>query len=418
MKLELKRQDFLKAWQIAERFIDVKPAKNSLGGILIRASEDGSVTLEATDLKTSVKCTAEGVNIISPGVAVVPAVLLGSMIKKSASEDLILEVNSERGFLNAGNSKTRFAVFSAEEFPKIPESSGAEKICDLLASDLARIIAEGGSASSLPQDFPKYMGTCLLRTQDGYLKGVSTDGKRLALSKIVCGSIAKDDDILLPAAAIKDLGKTLTSSYSDKLVNIFADSSTAWFNLEGVEFSIRRIEAAFPVYERILNDNVKTSMKISSAELASVLDRIDIIARAIPSHIMSMSLNPNGTLKITARAPEKGTASENLTAEISGEPMQIGFNVAYFLDGLKVLGPGEVLIEFSDEEGQSRMKRSESDDLLYMLMPARLSAQDKIAEEEMGEFENDYNQVHEENAPENEDENINQENQEENYSEN
>lgn len=401
MKLELKRQDFLKAWQIAERFVDTKAAKDSIGGIFITASENGTASLEATDLKTSVKCAAEGVNVIEPGVAVVPAMILGSMIKKSASENLILEVNSERGFLNAGNSKTRFAVFSAEEFPKIPESSGAEKICDLLSSDLGRIIAEGGCAASLPQDFPKYMGTCLLRTQDGYLKGVATDGKRLSLSKMVCSSITKNEDILLPSAALKELGKTLASSYGDKLVNIFADGSTAWFNLEGVEFSIRRIDASFPVYERILNDTVKTSMKISSAELTSVLERIDIIAKTTPAHIMSMSLNPNGTLKITARAPEKGTASENLTAEINGEFMQIGFNVAYFLDGLKILGPGEVYIEFSDEEGQSRMKRSEDDNLLYMLMPARLSAQDKIAEDEMGEFENNY--VPEENQNQEED---------------
>ncbi|MBR6900866.1 MAG: DNA polymerase III subunit beta, partial [Synergistaceae bacterium] len=134
------------------------------------------------------------------------------------------------------------------------------------------------------------------------------------------------------------------------------------------------------------NDTVKTSMKISSGELSSVLERIDIIARTTPAHIMSMTLNPDGGVKITARAPERGTASESLTAEISGEFMQIGFNVAYFLEGLKVLGPGEIFIEFSDEEGQSRMKRAESDSLLYMLMPARLGPQDKIAEDEMIEF--------------------------------
>ena len=98
MKLELQRQNFLKAWQIAERFTDTKSAKESTSGILITASEDGQVKLEATDLKTSVRCSAEGVNVIEPGFAVVPAMILGSMLKKSAAEDLMLEVNSERGF--------------------------------------------------------------------------------------------------------------------------------------------------------------------------------------------------------------------------------------------------------------------------------------------------------------------------------
>ncbi|MBR6901733.1 MAG: DNA polymerase III subunit beta, partial [Synergistaceae bacterium] len=73
MKLELKRQAFLEAWQIAERFVDTKAAKDSIGGIFITASDDGKVILEATDLKTSVRCNAEGVNVVEPGVAVVPS---------------------------------------------------------------------------------------------------------------------------------------------------------------------------------------------------------------------------------------------------------------------------------------------------------------------------------------------------------
>ena len=402
MKLELQRQDFLKAWQIAEKFIDAKSAKESISGIFVRAFEDGRVTLEATDLKTSVRCEAEGVNVIEPGVAVVPAMILGSMIKKSASDDLMLEVNSERGFLSAGKSKTRFAIISAETFPKIPESSGAEKIFDFQGSDFAKMIAEGGSASSMPQDFPKYIGTCLLRAkagkddEKGKITIVSTDGKRLSRAESPCESISKETDLLLPAQAFKDLGKTLASNYPDKIVKILADDSTIWFSLEGVEFSIRLIDATFPIYERILNDIVETSLKIKTEDLIPVLDRIDIIARTIPAHIMAMILNPNGELRITARAPERGTASESMNTNIEGKYLQVGFNVGYFLDGLKILGNGEVKIEFSGDESQTRMKRINSDgsdnnDFLYMLMPARLSQQDRIAEQEMGEFESDNN---------------------------
>ena len=399
MKLELKRQSFLKAWQIAERFTDPKSVKGAVGGIFIKASDDGKVTLEATDLKTSVRCEADGVNVIEPGFAIVPAGILGSMMKKAATDELMLEVNSERGFLNAGKSKTRFAIISAEEFPKIPESESAEAVCEILASDLGRMIFEGGSAASQPQDFPKYIGTCLLRTQKGFLKVASTDGKRLALSQFVCAHISKDCDLLLPAQAFKDLGKTLTTNYADKNVKVLTDSSIVWFNLEGVEFSIRIIDATFPNYERILNNTCVTALKIKTSELIPVLERIDIIARTTPAHIMAMLLLPKmegetteSELRITARAPEKGTASERLSAEITGNPLQIGFNVSYFLDGLRILGNDEVNIEFSDSEGQTRMKRKNSDDLLYMLMPARLSPQDIIAEDEMNEFESYANE--------------------------
>ena len=388
MKLELERQDFLKAWQTAERFASTKTTKDSTRGILITASEDNTVILKATDLNTSVRFRAQGVNVLEPGFAVVPASIFSEMLKKASSEDLVLEVDHVRGLLSAGRQKTRFAVIQAEEFPNIPESSGAEKVCEIAAIDLTNIISEGSSAASQPQDFPKYLGTCLLRTSEGMLTGVSTDGKRLSLSKFPC-EVSKDEDMLLLAPALKELGKITAGCGEDEMVKILTDGATTWFVLEKIEFSVRRVESTFPKFEKILNTDVVTTLRIESENLISSLERVDIIAKTTPAHIMAMSLNPNGELKITARAPEFGTASETLNAEIGGSSLQIGFNVAYFLDGLKAIGKEVAVIEFSGEEGQTRMKREGSDDFLYMLMPARLSTQDIMTEEEQGDFKTD-----------------------------
>ena len=385
MKLEIERQDFLRAWQNAEKLASAKSASESAKGVLITASEDNTVILEATDLNTSIRCRAKGANVLEAGKAVIPSALFGGMLRKLDTDDFVLEVNSERGLLNAGRNKMRFSVISAEEFPNIPESSNAGHICDISAPLLAKIIAEGSSAASQPQDFPKYLGTCLIRTSEGVIMAVSTDGKRLSLSKATCETLL-NEDILLPAQALKDFAKATASLDEDKSVRLLADDSTVWFGLEDYEYSIRRVDSAFPKFERILNTECYTTLHINSGDLSSTIERIDIIAKTTPAHIMAMSLNPNGELKITARAPELGTARETLQATIEGGELQLGFNVTFFMDGLKALGGEQGVIEFSGEEGQTRMKREGSDDFLYMLMPARLSTQDTITEEEMGDF--------------------------------
>ena len=385
MKLELERQNFLKAWQIAERVVGTKTPKDSISGILINAS-DNEITLEATDLKTAVKCKAVGANVIEAGSAVIPAAIFGSMLKKAA-DDLVLEVNSSRGVLHAGRNKMRFSVIPTEEFPQLPNSESAEEICTLVAKELADTMFQGGVAASQPQDFPRYMGTCLFKTEEGSLKVVSTDGKRLAISKITCENIVKDTDMLLPASATKELAKTLDTTYPNDEVKIFADDSTVWFKLENVEFSIRKIDATFPTYQRILNRELYTSLRVKKDDFIKVLERIDIIARTNPAHIMAMTLNPeNGEVRITARSPEHGTVNEVLSATIEHNYLQIGFNVAYFIDGLKSIQTDEALIEFSSEEGQARMYRGDNEDFLYMLMPARLSVQDRLTDEEIGDF--------------------------------
>ena len=234
MKLEIKRKDFIKSWSLAERFVDTRSPNSLIQGIFVSATEDGQITLKATDLKTSVKCKAEGVNVLEKGEAVIPIGIFGSMIRKVNTDELTVDCNSERGFLKAGKNKMKFAVIPAEQFPNIPDISASEKICTMRAEMLGQLIAEGGSASSLPQEFPKYVGACLLRTKEGNVKIVATDGKRLSLSQRACETIEIDRDLMLPAIAFKELGKCMTS-YKDKEVQInFADFSEAVSSLSAL----------------------------------------------------------------------------------------------------------------------------------------------------------------------------------------
>ena len=381
MKLELERSDFLKAWQTAEKYTPSKTTMDAINGIRITA-KDGIVTLEATDMKSSVKCTAKGVNILEPGAAVLNAAICSSLLKKSQAQNITLTIGDEKGTMIADRSKSRFTVIPFESFPALPESSNAEKICEVEAQDLSRLISEGSCAASQPSDFPKYLGTCLLRTENEHILAVSTDGKRLARSQTTCISINKQEDILLPSAALKDLAKLFTG---DNTVTILADSNMVWFRLNDAEFSVRRIDASFPKYEKILNDNLKTSMKVNKSALVQVIERVDVIAKNNAAHIMAMIMNPEGELRITARAPEVGTVSETMEAYIEGAPMQIGFNLMYFMDGLKSVNSDTVLIEFSDDEGQTRMFKDEGKDFLYMLMPIRLTPQDIVNDDDAGE---------------------------------
>ena len=385
MKLELERQNFLKAWQTAEKFTSTKTPKEATRAILITANDDNSVIIRATNLNTSVKLTAAGVNVLEPGQALIPAAIFGEMLRKSPSEDLVLEVNSARGLLNAGTQKTRFAITPVDEFPNSDDSSGADKICELLAAELVTIINEGSSASSQPQDFPKYLGTCLLRTSDNMLKCVSTDGKRLSLSQIPC-EVSKDDDFLLLTPSLRDLSKTLSGCDDDDVVKLLTDGSIVWFALNNAEFSMRRVDSTFPKFERILNNVTSTTLRINAGDFIKALERVDIIAKTTPAHIMAMSLSPDGELKITARAPEAGTTSEVLQTNIDGNPLNVGFNVGYFIDGLKAVGNEQAVIEFSGDEGQTRLKREGNGNFLYMLMPARLTQQDLMTIEEIADF--------------------------------
>ena len=369
MKLELQRQEFMKSWQLVTKFTDQF--------VRFEATEFG-VMLEASNLRSSVKNHALGVNVLETGNALIPIKLFGDILKKANEDTLFLDVSSSRGMLKSGRNKMRFPVGS--EFPQLPKSEGADYICEISASSLANLINEGTVAASQPQDFPKYLGTCLVKTEDNYLLAASTDGKRLAVGKTPCQEIISiGEEMLVLASDLKEIGKTLTA---DKNVKIYSDASTIYFQLEDVEFSLRKIDASFPQYNRILNDEVYTTLKIQTSDILSALERVNIIAKTNPAHIMAMILNQN-ELRITARSAEHGVVKEILYGEISENSLTVGFNVDFFIDGIKALGDCEAVVEFSGEETQARIKRNGDNSFLYMLMPARLAALDSLTDEEM-----------------------------------
>ena len=152
MKLELQRSGFLKVWQVAEKYTPAKTTMEALNGIRITAEPSGTVTLEATDLKASVKlkCPQTETAVIEPGVAILNSAIFGNMLKKASAADITLEVSGVRGILTAGGNKSRFAVIPPESFPNIQASSGAEEVCTIQASDLGKLITEGSCAASSP----------------------------------------------------------------------------------------------------------------------------------------------------------------------------------------------------------------------------------------------------------------------------
>jgi DNA polymerase-3 subunit beta len=185
----------------------------------------------------------------------------------------------------------------------------------------------------------------------------------------------EDSEMLLPLTGLKELLRIASNSGDDVSVRIMIDNSLAYFQMDGIEFSIRRVESSFPNYEKILNPQTTSGMQLSRSDLISALERVDVVVRDF-SRMVLMKMSPDGDLTLSGRAPEIGEAREILDALIDGEPLVIAFNVGYLIDGLKAFQGERVHLTFNGPEGQMTMLRPNQDDFLYMLMPIKLTESD------------------------------------------
>ena len=377
MKLRIQKTEFNKWWQFVERVASSKNTISSLGGVLCTISEE-NIKLEATDLKTSIRCVPDGVTADEAGAVILPAKLLGELFKKIPVDEFSVDVKGEKGVFAAGKNKTRFTTWAVSDFPKIPTSESASVFCEILAGELLRVINEGIVASSQGDSFPTYLGTCFFHVKENSLSVVSTDSHRLALSQADC-ICESDADMLLPILSVKELQRLLSSVISDEKVVVLTDGSVSWFRMGEIEFSIRRVEASFPNYTKILNPKKTTTMVSDRSNLANALDRIDVVVRDF-TRVVVMKLSPSGELRLSGRSPNIGVGVELVDANIIGEPLVVGFNLSYLQDGLKAFKDTDIQLSFDGNSGQVTIVAPNRDNFLYMTMPVKISEEDEIDE--------------------------------------
>ena len=377
MKLRFKKTEFNKWWQFVERATSSKGTISSMSGVLCTVSEE-TIVLEATDLKTSMRCIPHGVSADEAGAVILPAKLLGELFKKIPVEEFSVDIKNEKGVFLAGKNKTKFTTWAVSDFPKIPSSDKASVFCEITAGEILRVINEGIVASSQGESFPTYLGTCFFHVKENSLSVVSTDSHRLALSQADCVCEA-EADMLLPINPVKELQRLLSSVISDLKVVVLTDGAVSWFRMGEMEFSVRRIEASFPNYTKILNPKKTTTMVCDRNILVNALDRIDVVVREF-TRVVVMKLSPSGELRLSGKSPNIGTGVELVDANIVGEPLTVGFNLMYLQDGLKAFKDADIQLSFDGNSGQVTMVAPNRDNFLYMTMPVKISEEDEIDE--------------------------------------
>jgi DNA polymerase-3 subunit beta len=371
MKLLINKPVFLRSWQLAERSVGSRSALTVLTGVRCTADEE-KVTLQATDLKTSITCRADGVDIERQGEAVFPVRVVGELFKKAPADTFFVEVmDGKAQIVCSEKNKYTFTIFPVEEFPKLPKSDGASSFFETTAGEMRRLLEEGTFAGSPGEEFPQYLSAGLFEVKEGSIRVVSTDGRRLSLSRSPVERAGENEQVLLPLTGLKELMRVLAVQDEDVQVTVKIDDAQAYFIAGELEFAVRRVESRFPPYEKLMAPEKTTWMVVDRNQFIESLERAEIIVRDY-SKMVIFNLSPGGALQVESHAPEIGEAFEDVAAEVDGEPLRVAFNVKYFLEGLRALHGNVAHLTFNGPNGQMLLSRPKEDSFMYVLMPITL----------------------------------------------
>lgn len=375
MKATIERATLLRCLSHVQSVVERRNTIPILSNVLIDTSDGGTLKVMATDLDLQVVENMAAASVETPGAITVSAHLLFDIARKlPEGSQVSLETADNRMEVKAGRSRFKLPTLPRDDFPVIVEGDLPTSF-ELPAKLLAELIDRTRFAISTEETRYYLNGIFLHVTDDDQpvLKAAATDGHRLARFTLARPDGAEGmPDVIVPRKAVAELRKLLEESM-DGNVQIDLSASKIRFTLGGeggVVLTSKLIDGTFPDYSRVIPTGNDKLLKVDPKSFFQGVDRVATIATE-KTRAVKMSLDADKvTLSVTS--PDNGTAAEELAADYSADPIEIGFNANYLKDILSQIDSDTVELHLADAGAPTLIRKDDKSPALYVLMPMRV----------------------------------------------
>jgi len=364
VKFRCDRETLSEALQTVQRGVSSRPGIPALTGVLMQASEDGRLELTTTDLEVSARLVVD-VQAQEPGIALVPARLIGDTVKSLADAPVEFEADQTQARLRCAAYEGLLRLLPPEDFPRLQEPEGTRVSVE--AGRFAEAVSQVGRAASRDEARPVLTGVLLEVSREGLVL-VATDSYRLAIRDLV-GSADAEARAIVPERALSEAGRAAAAD-EKAAVELFVDESQVSFRIGELMLTSRLIEGEFPNYRQLLPDTHESRLLVSRQQLLDAVRRVGLLAR--DTSPVRMEFNALG-VKLSSSSPDLGQAVETVEARYEGEDLTVAFNPQYLADGLTAVTGESVRLDVRDGL-KPGVVRGEGDEYTYLVMPVRLPA--------------------------------------------
>lgn len=365
MKFQVQRETLLKPVQAVMGVVERRQTMPILSNVLLSAAQ-GELRVTGTDLEVEL-VSGIPLDAEQDGDVTVPGRKLLDILK-ALPDDAAIEVSQDKDRLVIRSGKSRFTLSTlpAAEFPLI-EDINAQKRFDLPQGTLKTLL-DRTAFSMAQQDVRYYLNGLLVELRGDVLRGVATDGHRLALYDVDAATGDGRLQVIVPRKGVLELQRLLGDG--EGAVSVEIGSNHIRVEIERLRFTSKLIDGRFPDYERVIPQGGDKEIIADRQLLREALARTAILSNEKYRGIRVM-LAP-GSMSLQAHNPEQEEAEEELELDYQGGELEIGFNVTYLMDALGAVHGESVKLALSDSNSSCLIEEPGNASARYVVMPMRL----------------------------------------------
>ncbi len=366
MRFTCEKNMLVAGLNIASRTVAQKSSLSVLEGILCTAGD--GLTLTGYNMETAITYQIEA-EVTEAGQCILPARLFGDIIRRLPEGPVTVLVDDNfKISIRAGYASFSISAESAEDYPELPEVSEGRPV-QIPQSVLKDLISGTIFAVSENQGRPIHTGV-KFEVENDKISAIAVDGFRLARKTYhTPDQTGWNLSFVVPAAGLKEVEKILTDSDEDAYFTL--GGKHILFQIGDATLICRLLEGDFLDWRRVVPTNCPVKLTAHVSDLSNSIERVGlIVSEKYKSPVRCVFSDQVLQLRTQTTI---GAAEDRCSIAGDGKELEIGFNVRYLADALRVIPSEEVVIELTNGLSPIVLTSAEEKyDFAYMILPVRI----------------------------------------------
>ena len=386
MKIVCSQSDLKNNLAFVSRAVPSRPEPLVLGNVLLEAdATTQKLTMTAFDGRLGIRTSFQA-DIAEGGIITLPAKLFNDIVSRLPEMEITIacddseDDNKSVATLSAASSNLKLNGMDAEQFPELPVVS-TENTVDLPITSFLEGLKGCLFAASTELSKEILTGVHVSSTEATTLEFAATDSHRLAVVQIFLDEGEETESsqiqlpefaVTIPARALRELEKMLgDEAENQQTFRMRYDDTQIIFEGSSRTLTTLRLTGAYPPYQRLIPSTFIRSLVCDRKRLLSSLELVSVMAQK--NNVVKFSLNSvPGELTLSADAQDVGSAKQSISAEITGEDIDIAFNIKYLTDGLKAISATEVKMQLNEWNQPVIFTPLTGLKMTYLVMPVQI----------------------------------------------
>lgn len=379
MKLSLLKENIEDGLGIIERITPKSHTLPILGNVLLE-TEKNFLKLSVTDLNLAVRYWIIG-KIENQGKITIPAKVFADSIRIFPEEKISIEATQNTLTIIGEYGKTKILGQPPDDFPLIPPIPKEDSFlvdcvsfCEMLSSVIDFTASPSSSRVELTGVYIK-----------AHPKGmtlVATDSFRLAEKQFLFSPgeekfPSKEYTFLVPQKILREILSFASEKEGKIEISLSRNQIGLEYKKEGVlgarvQFLSRLLEGEFPPYQEIIPEAQDAQIIVPKEKFVQFLKGASVMSPKTNEIVLHISPHKKG-VEITSESPDKGEYHSFLSADCTGEELDIHFNWRFLLGGLMRIKSTDIVFMVQKNEKPAVLKPRGDTSFIYVVMPMRPS---------------------------------------------